>query len=107
MQLPIQCFNFSGRVASDWELLSTRKSLKRLQQKVSVVGCVFCGKLQWESSSKTSKDLLAGGAGPLGQGHRDCTSSKSGVCSSVVNIFAHLPPYYIRSVLPWKSVCEV
>ena len=36
----IQCLNFSARVASDWELLSARESLKRLEQKVSVVGHV-------------------------------------------------------------------
>lgn len=46
-----------------------------MQQKVSVVGCVVCDELQWESSSKTCTDLLTGGAGTSGQGHRHCTSS--------------------------------
>lgn len=45
------------------------KSPKRLQNKVYVVGLMVCDKLEWEPSSKTSKDLLVESAGPLGQGH--------------------------------------
>lgn len=44
MRLPVRCkgFNgFSARVASDWELLGSRKYLKRLQQKN--VSCGTCG----------------------------------------------------------------
>lgn len=37
----------------------------------------------------------------------DTVPAAANLVPSITNKFAHLSPYCIRSVLPWKSVCEV
>lgn len=92
-------FNCSASVASDWELQCKEIPEEAAAESVCYGICGLWSAAMGVHSSKTSKDLLPGGAGPLGQDHRECTSSsESRVCSSG-NVFALFSPYYLSFAL--------
>lgn len=65
---------------------------------MSVVGYVVCGKQQWESRSKASGDLLAGGAECLDRVIENVPAAANLVSASLLLTYLHTCPHVISDL---------